>query len=116
MKNTSGMGWDEATQRPNCSENVWKNYVKANPNALKFRTKGLRNYTQLAGLLEGRQATGEYVTTDFQARKRSNPEDSSEDATSSSTTPASVLLAPQSGLIDQRIKLVAPSCFLGLTV
>lgn len=72
MKNTSGMGWDEGTQRPTCSNDVWNTYVKANPNALKFRTKGLRNYIQLAELLEGRQATGEYASSGFEMpRKRS---------------------------------------------
>ena len=72
MKNTSGMGWDEGTQRPTCSNDVWNTYVKANPNALKFRTKGLRNYIQLAELLEGRQATGEFASSGFETpRKRS---------------------------------------------
>lgn len=47
MKNTSGMGWDEASQRPTCGPNVWNTYIRANPNAAKFQTKGLHKYVQL---------------------------------------------------------------------
>ena len=32
--------------------------LKKIPNAAKFKSKGLRNYHQLFGLLEGHQATG----------------------------------------------------------
>ena len=93
MKNTSGMGWDEATQRPTCSSEVWNTYMKANLNAGKFRTKVLRNYVQLSELLQGRQATGEYASTGSQIRKRSNPEDSGGEDTTSNPGSASTRLA-----------------------
>ena len=107
MKNTSGMGWDEATQRPTCSEEVWNTYVKANPNALKFRTKGLRNYIQLAELLEGRQATGEYAL-----KQESDPISKTPVKTQYSQPPQP--RAPLNDLIGQKIKSVGLNCFQGL--
>ena len=92
------MGWDEATQRPTCSDDVWNTYVKANPNAMKFRTKGLRNYIHLAELLEGRQAIGEYASSGSQL-KRSYPADSSSDNETTTTTPA-----PRSGSMTPALR------------
>ncbi|RVW24930.1 hypothetical protein CK203_079546 [Vitis vinifera] len=45
-----GFGWDAKTNTVDALEETWQNYIRAHPNAKRFRSKGCPNYN-LLGLI-----------------------------------------------------------------
>jgi Myb/SANT-like DNA-binding domain len=77
MRALSGFGWDEENKMVTASDDVWTSYIRvsneftssiqfllilvpqAHPDAAIWRTKPFPLYDEIAGLVEGRYATGE---------------------------------------------------------
>ncbi|RVX11459.1 L10-interacting MYB domain-containing protein [Vitis vinifera] len=55
----TGLGWDPMRQTINASNEWWDKKLKENPEAIKFKTKGLKNVEQLDILFKDIIATGE---------------------------------------------------------
>ena len=63
IKNNSGFGWDSEKGVPTAPESVWDAYIKAHPEAERFRHHGLVHYAVLDELCANRSATGEFALT-----------------------------------------------------
>lgn len=63
IKSNSGFGWDEVNRVPTAPESVWETYMKAHPEAEKFRKRSLLHYDLLHELCANISATGEYALT-----------------------------------------------------
>lgn len=74
IKNNSGFGWDSEKGVPTAPESVWDAYIKAHPEAERFRNRGLVHYPVLDELCANRSATGEFaLTSGLTARSTTNP-------------------------------------------
>ena len=63
IKNNSGFGWDNLQSVPTAPEGVWAAYIKAHPEAEKFRKRSLLHYDILHELCANISATGEFALT-----------------------------------------------------
>ena len=63
IKSNSGFEWDEVNRIPTARESVWETYMKAHPEAEKFRKRSLLHYDLLHELCANISATGEYALT-----------------------------------------------------
>ncbi|KAH7841521.1 hypothetical protein Vadar_031026 [Vaccinium darrowii] len=55
----SGFGWDKELGTVTAPDEVWEDYIERNPDAVKFRDKGLPHYELLKELYSPSVATGE---------------------------------------------------------
>ncbi len=61
IKDNSGFGWDEARSLPTAPDHVWEAYIKAHPEAARFRYETLKFYNELDQIFTGQVATGRYA-------------------------------------------------------
>ncbi|KAI3458941.1 hypothetical protein Pfo_015604 [Paulownia fortunei] len=54
----TGLGWDNIKNTVSVSDEWWDEYLKANPDAIKYRYKGLENFDELTSLFKKGYATG----------------------------------------------------------
>ncbi|KAF0702590.1 hypothetical protein AaE_015831, partial [Aphanomyces astaci] len=60
LRDNSGFGWDDALGLPIAPQTVWASITMLNKNYKKFRTTPFPLFTNLALLLDGAMATGEF--------------------------------------------------------
>ncbi|KAG8379280.1 hypothetical protein BUALT_Bualt07G0072100 [Buddleja alternifolia] len=58
MTFATGLGWDNPKNTVSASDEWWDEYLQANPDAAKFRYKGLENFEELTSLFKEGYATG----------------------------------------------------------
>lgn len=61
LRDQSGFGWDEVTQRVTAAPEVWDRYISSHPKASVFRYNTLPYWRELEEIFAGRYATGKYA-------------------------------------------------------
>ncbi|KAI8551428.1 hypothetical protein RHMOL_Rhmol06G0184700 [Rhododendron molle] len=74
MKDTTGFGWDEASQTVIATDDVWLTYLQAYPKAAKFRNQGLDHFEELDELLSNSLANGAFARPNTQPTPTSDEE------------------------------------------
>ncbi|KAH9103188.1 hypothetical protein LEN26_015350, partial [Aphanomyces euteiches] len=61
LRENSGFGWDDVLGVPTAPDSVWSCVIKTNKNYKKFRSCPFPQYNDMAKLLEGAMATGDFA-------------------------------------------------------
>ncbi|KAL6318090.1 hypothetical protein AAG906_035235 [Vitis piasezkii] len=78
LKHT-GFGWDAETNTVHALEETWQNYIRAHPNAKRFRSKGCPNYNLLGLIFNPSTATGALHYSSTQDPPNTDDEDEMDD-------------------------------------
>ncbi|GJS55161.1 retrotransposon protein, putative, ty1-copia subclass [Tanacetum coccineum] len=69
-KSLSGFSWNPVSELIEAEDEVWKDLIEANPDALEWKTKTTSNYNELYMLFAKDRATGVVAETAKERRKR----------------------------------------------
>lgn len=73
VNNTSGFGWDEATQMVKAHNDVWDRIILSNKDYAKYRMRSLPFYKELKDIFYGNFATGKHATISTATASRHTP-------------------------------------------